>query len=349
MWKRIELHCHTTASDGDMSPQELVSLAKKRNYSAIAITDHNTTSGIKLAQDAAENLGIAIIPAIEWTTFWGHIVISGGNTALDWRRITASNIDKCLRIASDSHDFVTLAHPKRIGTPFCGGCYNHFKISNWSAVHAFEVWSHYYPNTHPTNDAAFKMWQELLSCGINTAAVYGYDWHCEDDLHVVPPFAYTYINCNSLSVEDITLAVKCRHTYITMGVELDLTLTPSLTDNRSATHDVPLTVKSNATVENVKNCDNTICYSIGDNICCGNYSLNIATQLSSDYAKRFSATPKTFAIVNATLHTSQVFPLSENKATFLIKLEKGLVFVRIDGIFEGQDAPLAITSAWTVE
>ena len=61
----IDLHLHTTASDGRLSPSELVARARDARLSIIAITDHDTTAGIAAAQDTARRVGIELIPGIE--------------------------------------------------------------------------------------------------------------------------------------------------------------------------------------------------------------------------------------------------------------------------------------------
>ena len=61
----IDLHAHTTASDGTMSPNDLVILAKKHGIEAIAITDHDTVEGIPEALAAGEREGIEVIPGLE--------------------------------------------------------------------------------------------------------------------------------------------------------------------------------------------------------------------------------------------------------------------------------------------
>ncbi|MGM9615758.1 MAG: PHP domain-containing protein [Oscillospiraceae bacterium] len=62
---RIDLHIHTTASDGSASPSEAVALAKSLGLSAIAVTDHDTVSGVREAMTAGERLGVEVIPGIE--------------------------------------------------------------------------------------------------------------------------------------------------------------------------------------------------------------------------------------------------------------------------------------------
>ncbi|MDP2726240.1 MAG: PHP domain-containing protein, partial [Dehalococcoidia bacterium] len=49
-----DLHLHTTASDGKLSPEKLVALAASRGLSYIAITDHDSTEGIDRALEAAK-------------------------------------------------------------------------------------------------------------------------------------------------------------------------------------------------------------------------------------------------------------------------------------------------------
>ncbi len=61
----IDLHTHSTTSDGTMSPADLVKYAHKKGLSAIAITDHDTIDGIDEAIAAGINLGIEVVPGIE--------------------------------------------------------------------------------------------------------------------------------------------------------------------------------------------------------------------------------------------------------------------------------------------
>ncbi len=61
----IDLHTHTTASDGDQSPAQLVALAKEKGLAAIAVTDHDTTDGVAAAVEAGARLGVLVVPGIE--------------------------------------------------------------------------------------------------------------------------------------------------------------------------------------------------------------------------------------------------------------------------------------------
>lgn len=64
----IDLHVHSTCSDGTYSPTELVNLAHLISLEAFALTDHDTTAGIEEAQNAAKGTNIEVIPGIEFST-----------------------------------------------------------------------------------------------------------------------------------------------------------------------------------------------------------------------------------------------------------------------------------------
>lgn len=72
--KKIDLHVHTTASDGTASPAEAVKLAKEAGLAAIAITDHDTASGYAEAAEAGRVYGVEVVPGIEISTKYGRAV-----------------------------------------------------------------------------------------------------------------------------------------------------------------------------------------------------------------------------------------------------------------------------------
>jgi predicted metal-dependent phosphoesterase TrpH len=61
----IDLHIHTTASDGTMSPAEVVRYAKAKGLRTIAITDHDTVEGITEGLQEGRKLGLEVIPGVE--------------------------------------------------------------------------------------------------------------------------------------------------------------------------------------------------------------------------------------------------------------------------------------------
>jgi len=65
MTDHIDLHAHSTASDGSYSPSEVVRLARDAGLRAVALTDHDTTDGLAEAVAAGEALGVEVIPGVE--------------------------------------------------------------------------------------------------------------------------------------------------------------------------------------------------------------------------------------------------------------------------------------------
>ncbi len=85
MSERYDLHTHSTASDGHLSPTELVGRAAASELAALALTDHDTLGGVEEAQRAAATTGITLIPGVELSVLWErrtfHIVGLGVDPA----------------------------------------------------------------------------------------------------------------------------------------------------------------------------------------------------------------------------------------------------------------------------
>jgi hypothetical protein len=63
-----DLHIHTTASDGLLTPRQAVEAARDAGLAACAITDHDTVSGIEEAVSAGEAMGVEVVPGVEIST-----------------------------------------------------------------------------------------------------------------------------------------------------------------------------------------------------------------------------------------------------------------------------------------
>ena len=64
----VDLHVHTTASDGQLSPADVVQKALEIGLAAVAITDHDTTEGVTEALEAARGTGLDVVPGVEIST-----------------------------------------------------------------------------------------------------------------------------------------------------------------------------------------------------------------------------------------------------------------------------------------
>jgi 3',5'-nucleoside bisphosphate phosphatase len=64
----IDLHAHTTFSDGTFTPEELIGLARDRGLTTLAVTDHDSTEGLDRAFAAAGDDGLELVPGVEFST-----------------------------------------------------------------------------------------------------------------------------------------------------------------------------------------------------------------------------------------------------------------------------------------
>jgi len=90
MIEKVDLHCHSTYSDGTLTPKQLLALAAEREITHLALTDHDTLQGLPQAQAAASQHSVEFIAGLELSCTWRgqllHIVglgIEPKNTVLN--------------------------------------------------------------------------------------------------------------------------------------------------------------------------------------------------------------------------------------------------------------------------
>lgn len=88
---RIDLHLHTTHSDGSLRPSEVLALAEQADVSALAITDHDIVDGIPEALTAAVGLGIEVIPGVEISSFDGKSELHILGYCIKWQDVLFNN------------------------------------------------------------------------------------------------------------------------------------------------------------------------------------------------------------------------------------------------------------------
>ncbi|WP_144571651.1 PHP domain-containing protein [Azomonas agilis] len=71
----MDLHCHSTASDGVLTPTALVDRAAQLGIRLLSLTDHDTIEGLAEARRAAETLGVTLVNGIELSCTWGGVTI----------------------------------------------------------------------------------------------------------------------------------------------------------------------------------------------------------------------------------------------------------------------------------
>lgn len=75
MYPNIDLHSHSTRSDGTLSPTALVQRAVTRGVHVLALTDHDVQDGVPEAQQAAQSLGLVLVAGVEVSVTWADETI----------------------------------------------------------------------------------------------------------------------------------------------------------------------------------------------------------------------------------------------------------------------------------
>lgn len=184
-YQRVELHNHSTESDGEMTAAELMRWAEKEAYGVVALTDHNTCSGHEKAERTIqeEQLHIQLLKGIEVTTFYGHILALGIEHMIDFTNLDPRAPEKFLgKLRAAGAGAIGLAHPFCIGRPVTAGCRMDLEIHDWDQIDYIEVF-----NTSGGTEAmaghimgnrqALEFWEEKVLEGYHLAAVSGKDIH----------------------------------------------------------------------------------------------------------------------------------------------------------------------------
>ncbi|MDO9084436.1 MAG: PHP domain-containing protein [Humidesulfovibrio sp.] len=101
MQPRIDLHTHSSASDGSLTPAELMRAAKEAGLSAIALTDHDTLDGLPEASAEAQQLGLELVPGCELSLEFGGLPTHMLALFVDQRTgAVAGELDRVMRARS---------------------------------------------------------------------------------------------------------------------------------------------------------------------------------------------------------------------------------------------------------
>lgn len=303
-----ELHCHTVHSDGDFQVKELLKAARADHLSLIALTDHNTMSGYSELDDT-----LPVIKGIEWTTYFGHMLVLGANEFVDWRDAVPDNIDQKIAQVKAVGGVVGVAHPFQLGSPLCTGGRWEFRVRDWRAVDYIEVWHEDMSSGKAENEKALEFWTSLLDKGYKIACTYGRDWHRPT---VSGHYGCTYLDMDSVDSGSALKALRMGKTVISTGAKFFF---------RVHRHGVTS--------------------SIGDTVKKGNYTISFFTDLHSRQKNAGEESVKYKEIRMVTNSGKIVLTTRYDERHTRLKLERGQWYrAELWGTVDGEMKPLAITS-----
>lgn len=73
--ENVDLHCHSRASDGLLAPADVVARAQAKGVTTLALTDHDDTSGLREAADAAYEANMRFVPGVEISVSWNDATV----------------------------------------------------------------------------------------------------------------------------------------------------------------------------------------------------------------------------------------------------------------------------------
>lgn len=220
MFKRYELHNHTTQSDASITCRQLVDHMVADKVDCFAITDHNTTSGQPIIRKilAEENLPIQCAYGMEYTTYYGHIVCPVLETYVPWDSIDRHR-PELLFAACKAHDAITgVAHPFSYGDPFARGCRFEMTITDFSNVDYIEIINNPEP-LHEVNEPGILWWESLVLKGEHLAACAGMDLHGLNSM-AMKYATYAEGEPDGDSVAELKTAVRRQRTWVSNGMLL---------------------------------------------------------------------------------------------------------------------------------
>jgi hypothetical protein len=214
---KVETHLHTLHSDGQHGVAEMLAACRTAGYDAVALTDHNTLSGLAEARAAADGLDLILLPGVEVTTFRGHAIVLGATRVPEWRDLDVRGMDA---LADDVHldgGLLCVAHPAALGSPVCSGCAWEWSIQPGS-IDLWEIFSAPRPNA----DVSLALWQQVLERGGHPAPIAAGDVHSVSA--AARPKIATYVYAHERSASAVLDALRERRVFASSGPRLDFWL-----------------------------------------------------------------------------------------------------------------------------
>src|SRR5438105_2550977 len=214
---KVETHLHSLHSDGQHSVSAMFEACHAASYDAVALTDHNTLSGIQEAAAAADRLGLVLLPGVEVTTFRGHAVVLGVTHVPEWRDLERRGMDALSHEVHAEGGLVCVSHPAALGSPICSGCTWAWPVQP-ASVDLWEVFS----APRPSSDIPAELWRQMLAAGGQAAPVAAGDVHSTAAAARLKPATYVY--ASDRSTAGVIESLRAGRIFASSGPRLDFWL-----------------------------------------------------------------------------------------------------------------------------
>lgn len=219
LFKRFELHNHTTESDAKISCEMLLRRMAEEGVDCFAITDHNTISGQFIIRKLLEKTDLPIQCAygMEYTTYFGHIVCPVLETYVPWDSINRHKPELLFEACKRAGGITGIAHPFAYGEPFAQGCRFEMDIHDFTNVDYVEVMNAPEPLL-TVNMPALRWWEELVLSGVRVSACAGMDMHRRRDVFAMKFATYAEGVEGGDCVAELRTALEKQRTWISKGM-----------------------------------------------------------------------------------------------------------------------------------
>lgn len=225
MYKRLELHNHTTESDSSLTIEALANHMAKDQVDAFALTDHNTISGHpKMKKFLDENnIHLSCIYGMEYTTYYGHILCLNLKEYVPWENINLHKPELLFRAVQEKGALAGVAHPFSYGYPI-GTCRFEMTFTDYSCIDFIEIFNNPEP-LHEVNELGLLWWEDLILEGHRIAFTCGMDLHGQWDMS--NQFATFIEGSTDGNIEkELTDAISTQQTWISKGPLLKADVDP---------------------------------------------------------------------------------------------------------------------------
>lgn len=214
-WIKIQTHVHTLNSDGLNTLKDMATAAREEFIDVIFLTDHNTMYGYKDIDNISKETGVKIIKAIEYTTFYGHIITIGA-AYFRWENLKKNSLNELADYVHRHNGIIGIAHPMAIGDPVCTGGRYKFIDSDFGKIDFMEEW-HGITNNQNEWEKNEEFWKDKVNRGNIITALYGGDFHKKEHFQQSDVFNWVFIDEAKELESEVIAAISSGRVVMSKG------------------------------------------------------------------------------------------------------------------------------------